>query len=405
MPLLEYPEPFDCFFNNPKRYNVGEGGRGKGASWSIARKLIYESSRSKQRNLCTREYQTSIRDSVHRLLVDQINELRLNAKFDIYKDSIYGRKYGSEFIFKGLHNSITEIKSIEGVTRCWVEEAEKVSDYSWTVLIPTIRTEGSQFYISYNPEEEESATYQRFHVNPPPDSNIVFATYEDNPWFPEVLRREMEYDKRVDFEKYEHIWLGKIKKYGNALIFRGKFRVDTFETPSDSRFYFGADFGFSTDPTCLNRMFIKDRKLFIDWEAYGHGVELNDLHQFFSTVPEADKWQIIGDSARPDTISFLSHPFTAKNGTKFDGFRIIGAEKGKGSVEDGIQFLRSFEEIIIHTRCPSTARDFGNYKWKVDRITGDVIPMPAEGSDHSPDSARYGLERFIKRKVTLFDLA
>ena len=143
-------------------------------------------------------------------------------------------------------------------------------------------------------------------------------------------------------------------------------------------------------------MFIKDRKLYIDYEAYGHGVELMDLPQFFKTVPgsfEAD-WKIIADSARPDTINFLDQK----------GFCIEGAEKGKGSVEDGIEFIRSFEEIIIHPRCRGTKDNFENYKWKQDKITGEILPIPAEGSDHAPDAVRYALEPYIKKKVTIFDV-
>ena len=382
----EYPEIFHPFFAEPKRYNVAEGGRGRGASWTIARKLLIEASRSRQRVLCTREYQNSIRDSVHRLLVDQIYALHLEDFFTIFKDSIICPIFRSEFIFKGLHTAIQEIKSLEGITRCWVEEAEAVSEYSWTVLIPTIRAQGSQFYVSYNSESENSATYIRFHKNPPPDSNIVFSTYADNPWFPETLRREMEYDKRVDYEKYEHVWLGLPKTYGEALIMRGKIKVEAFETPPDAQLLFGADFGFSVDPTVLLRCFIKGTKLFIDYEAYGHGIELMELENFFLTVPESrrtlggPKWEIRADSARPETISLL----------KRQGFNIVGAEKGKGSVEDGIQFLRSFEEVIIHPRCKGTISDFKNWRWKQDRITGRVIPIPAEGSDHSPDACLKG---------------
>jgi len=195
----------------------------------------------------------------------------------------------------------------------------------------------------------------------------------------------MEYDKRVDYEKYEHVWLGKVKKYAQALIFRNV-RVEEFETPADAQFFFGADFGFSNDPAVLGRMFIQDKTLFIDYEAYGVGVEIDELERFYDAVPESRKWQIIADSERPDTISHL----------KRRGFRIVGAAKGKGSVEDGIAFLRGFEAIVIHPRCRGAVDNFQNYKWKQDRITGEILPVPKEGSDHWPDAARYALEPYIK---------
>jgi phage terminase large subunit len=388
------------------RYKILYGGRASAKSWSIARYLVTLAAFYPKRVLCTREMQNSIKDSVYRLLVDQINYLKLVPFYDIRSDGIRG-KYGSEFLFKGLRHNISEVKSTEGIDICWCEEAEKISEDSWTILIPTIRQPKSEILISFNPEDENSPTYTRFVKQPPPDSSSAEITYLDNPWFPEVLRKEMEYDRRVDQEKYEFVWLGKPKRYSQACIFKGKVRVEDFDSPGPEdgvQFYFGADFGFSVDPTVLGRMFIRDSRLYIDYEAFGHGVELDDLHQFFASVPDSDKWKIIADSQRPDTISFLTRPFKAKNGTYYPGYNIVGAEKGKGSVEDGIQFLRGFEEIVVHPRCTGAKDNFENYKWKQDKITNEVLPIPEKGSDHWPDAARYALEPYTKAKVSIFDV-
>lgn len=366
------------------RYKVLEGGRGSGKSYSFADALIARAAHEKVRALCTRETQNSIRDSVHRLLQDRICFLGYEKFYVIQKDGIFSR-CGSEFIFKGLHHNISEIKSTEGIDICWVEEAERVSGDSWTILIPTVRKEDSEIWVSFNPEDEESATYTRFIKNPPPDCRSAHLTFRDNEMFPEVLRREMEYDKRVDKDKYEHVWEGKCKGYSDALIFKNVV-VEEFETPDNIQLYFGADFGFSNDPAVLGRMFIQDKKLFIDYEAYGVGVEIDDLETFYMSVPDSKVWEIRADSERPDTISYLSQR----------GFNITGAEKGKGSVADGIAFLRSFEKIIIHPRCRGAIDNFKNYKWKKDRITGKILPIPADGSDHWPDAARYALEPYIK---------
>ena len=308
--------------------------------------------------------------------------------FKIQKDSIVALSSGSEFLFKGLKHNISEIKSTEGIDICWVEEAEKVSEDSWTTLIPTIRKENSEIIVTFNPESENSATYTRFIKKPPPDIAYKHLTFKDNAMFPEVLRREMEYDKRVDPDKYEYVWEGKCRGYSDLLIFKGKIKVEDFETPTDVQLLFGADFGFSQDPAVLGRMFIKENKLFIDYEAYGVGVEINELEAFYDSVPEVRKWEITADSERPDTISYLRQK----------GFNVRGASKGPGSVDDGIMFLRGFEEIIIHPRCRGAIDNFTNYKWKKDTITGQPLPIPAAGSDHWPDSARYALERFIKSK-------
>src|SRR3990167_11089707 len=358
-----------------RRYRVLYGGRGVTKSFAFADTLLVKSAFEKIRSLCTREMQNSIRDSVYRLLCDRIAALKHEAFFLIQKESITSLT-GSEIIFKGLRHNISEIKSTEGIDICWVEEAEKVSEDSWTTLIPTIRQPDSEIWISFNPEDEKSATYRRFITNTPPDTSIAMLTYDDNYFFPEVLHKEMEYDKRVDFEKYLHVWEGKIKRYGEAVIFKNKFRVEEFETPKDVQFHFGADWGFSNDPTVLGRMWIKDNRLYIDHEFYAVGVEINELENAFNTVPESRKWRITGDSERPDTISYMQSK----------GFNIVGAEKGKGSVEDGIQFLRGFEEIIIHPRCRGAVDNFANYKWKRDRVTNEILPIPADGSDHWPDT-------------------
>lgn len=377
----------------PSRYKELHGGRGSGKSYAFANALLARSLEKKRRLLCTRELQTSIRDSVHRLLCDRITDLRLDPFFDIKQDSIRSAN-GSEFLFKGLKNNISEIKSLEGVDICWTEEAERISKDSWEILIPTIRKPDSEIWVSFNPDEEEASTYQRFVKNPPPDCRGDEILFSDNELFPDILRREMEYCRRVDPEGYQHIWLGKPRRYAHALIFKGKYRCEDFTTPEDVQFFFGADWGFSNDPTCLLRMFIRDHRLYIDWESYAIGVEIEQLPEFFDRIPDVKKWRIKADCARPETISYMASK----------GFNILGAEKGKGSVEDGIEFLRSFEEIVIHSRCPHTYQDYNNYRWKTDKITGLVLPQPADGFDHAPDASRYAIEDYIKLKRSIFEI-
>lgn len=391
--IIQLPDKCRQVLATKARYKVLYGGRGSAKSWSVARYLVAKAAWLPLRILCTREMQNSIKDSVYRLLLDQIEYLKLEKYYVATKDSIKGI-YGSEFLFKGLRHNISEIKSTEGIDIVWVEEAEKVIEDSWSVLIPTIRKNDSEIIVTFNPEEEKSATRKRFVISPPPDAAVAEVNFTDNPWFPEVLRREMEYDKKVDFEKYEHVWCGKPKKYAIAVIFKNKVFVEEFETPTDVQLYFGADFGFSNDPSVLGRMFIQNNCLYIDYEAYAVGIEIDELERFYDMVPDSRKWKITADSARPDTISYLSQR----------QFNIVGSEKGKGSVEDGIEFLRSFEKIIIHPRCRGAIDNFTNYKWKQDRHTEEILPIPAAGSDHWPDTARYALESYIKAKVTIWDI-
>jgi phage terminase large subunit len=379
------------------RYKVLYGGRGGQKSWAVADYLIARAASEKLRILCTREIQNSIKDSVYRLLCDRIAALGLEAYFIIQADSIKSIT-GSEFLFKGLRMNIQEIKSTEGIDICWVEEATKVSEASWIILIPTIRKERSEIIVTFNPELESDPAWQRFVVHPPPNAVVEEVSFADNAYFPDVLRVEMEYCKRTDKDAYEHIWLGKLKGYSDALIFKDKIFIEEFDIPELQEMHYGADFGFSVDAMWMGRMFVKDNCLYISDEVYGVGIENTELHKYWSKVPDSHIWPIKADSARPDTISMLQKPFTDKDGKVYAGFRVVGARKGAGSIEDGIAYLRGFEKIIIHPRCPGARNNYENYRWKQDRITGEILPVPIDKSNHAIDGSRYALENLMQSR-------
>jgi phage terminase large subunit len=213
----EFPLKLQPLFK-PSRYKVLYGGRGGAKSWGIARALLILAARKPLRILCAREFQTSIKDSVHKLLVDQIVALELMQFFEITQTSIRGQN-GSEFAFVGLKNNVANVKSYEGIDICWVEEAQTVSRNSWKTLTPTIRKEGSEIWVSFNPELETDETYQRFVVNPPPDTISIKINYWDNPWFPETLRNEMEALKARDHESYMQVWEGVCRQTIDGAIF------------------------------------------------------------------------------------------------------------------------------------------------------------------------------------------
>lgn len=382
----DFPDEFEPLFT-PARYKVFYGGRGAGRSWSCARALLLMGVSRQLRILCARETQLSIADSVHKLLGEQVDILGLDRYYEVQKSRIIGAN-GTEFLFKGIKHNPQEIKSTEGVDVAWVEEAQAVSENSWNILIPTIRKEGSEIWITFNPGEESDPTYQRFVLNPPPKSIIKKVNWHHNPWLPQVLKDEMKYLRRVDYDAYLHVWEGEPRTISDAVIFKGKFTVEPFDTPTDARFYFGADWGFSQDPTTLVRAFVRDKSLYIDHEAYGIGVDIDKTPALFDTVPESRKWQIYADSARPETISYM----------KRAGFKIAACEKWSGSVEDGIAFLRSFERIVIHERCKHTAEEFRLYKYKVDAQSNEVLPVIVDKHNHCTDSLRYALGRLIRQK-------
>ena len=218
----------------PRRYKVWYGGRGGAKSWSIGRGLLLMGVQRPLKVLCTREFQSSIADSVHALLKQQIPELELGNFYEVQRDSILGLN-GTEFIFAGLRHNPKKVKSTEGVDIAWVEEADTISNDSLDLLIPTIRKDDSEIWFSFNPDQETDPVYHRFVVNGRDDAMVRKVTYADNPWFPEVLRKEMEYDRAHDTDKYLHVWEGEPRKASKAQVFAGKWRIG--ETPDKSEVY------------------------------------------------------------------------------------------------------------------------------------------------------------------------
>ena len=205
------PEKLHCLFQ-PSRYKILYGGRGSGKSWGVARALLIQASNRRLRILCAREFQSSIEESVHKLLAGQIAELEMSDGYTIHRDTIVCKLTGSEFIFEGLRFNVAKIKSMEGIDIAWVEEAQTVREASWAVLVPTIRKAGSEIWVTYNPDNEHDATHQRFVMHPPPNAIVVNINGDDNPWFPEELKAEREALKARDYAAYLHIWRGQCRR-------------------------------------------------------------------------------------------------------------------------------------------------------------------------------------------------
>lgn len=416
--VLDKSHPISDLYYKKARYKVYWGGRGGVKSWGAAEALIRLAAALPLRVLCCREHMNTIKDSSHKLLKDTIVRLGLESWFAVTKEGIKS-KAGAEFIFKGLYNNEEGIKSTEGIDICWVEEAQSVSELSWRTLIPTIRNPNAEIWVTFNLIAETDATYVRHVVHSANDPRYIVhhINYDQNPFFPDVLREEMEADKRRDFGLYEHIWLGKPQKRSNAIILDGKYFVEDFADDlwkKADRLLFGADFGFADDPSTLLRMFMLPvvehghmlYDLYVEYEAYDHHVELNEMDVFygggespvrpglfFAGVPGARDWPIKADSARPETISHI----------RGFGYAISPAEKWDGSVKDGIAHLRGFRRIVIHTRCKHTASEAYLYRYKIDPKQLDehgqpvVLPVIVDKHNHTWDGARYGLDGYIQR--------
>lgn len=373
----------------PSRYKGIFGGRGSSKSWKFADLLLKRClEKPGTRAVCAREIQKSLGQSVKRLLEDRIKFHGLGNKFRITNTYIETPGKGL-IIFQGLQTHTAEsIKSLEGYDIAWVEESQNLSQRSLDLLRPTIRNEGSELWFSWNPRHATDPVDVLLRSeNTPPDAIVIEANYADNPHFPEVLRKEMEWDKSRDFEKYQHVWLGQYEKHSEARVFKN-WKIEDFDTPPDTLFYLGGDWGFSVDPTVLVRCFVVGRTLYIDREVFQIGCEIDHIPALFDTLDPmqpgmARKWVIVADSARPETISYLKHHGYPK---------IEPAIKGKDSVKEGVIFLQGMD-IVVHSRCKHTIDELTHYSFKKDPLTEVITPILEDKKNHIIDSLRYAVEK------------
>ncbi|VVE07279.1 hypothetical protein PTE31013_02455 [Pandoraea terrigena] len=412
-----------------RRLKIVLGGRGSMKTRTIVSVLIGKAQAQRERVLCLREIQNSIEDSSKAELDGEIERRDIGGSFLTRKNSIIVPASRSRFTFRGLYRNVQSIKGFSGVTTAWIDEAENISRTSLDYLMPTIREPGSEVIISFNPNKESDPVYADlvapyaeqlaandgvYDSGDPDGVLIIVCNHEHNPWLPKELAIQRDQMRARDLDRYNWIWEGKFNRKSDELIFAGKFRIDTFETPASARFFFGIDWGFAQDPTTLNRMYVVGNTLYIDYEANSHaqnngkGVDLDELWKLFAGkdrmrgtqslqwrpeddlkfpgVPGARVWPIKADNARPETISLV----------KKQGFNISAAEKWGGSVEDGITFLRGFDEIVIHKRCVNTIKEFENYSYKVDKVTGEVLPIIVDKWNHHIDGTRYAMDGYIR---------
>lgn len=385
MTSVEIPEAFGFLFDPPLgevRYRAAHGGRGSAKSHSFASAIALLAAQRPLRVLCGREIQKSIRDSSKRLLDDKIAAHGLGGFYESTDAEIRG-KNGSLIMFAGLRSNVDQIKSMEGIDLFWGMESNKFSQNSLDVLIPTVRKPRSELWFEWNPDLDSDPvdTMFRGEDGPPPSSIVREVNWQQNPFFPEVLLQELEYDRRRDPDKYLHVWEGEYRRNSEARVFNN-WTIEEFDAPNDAVFRYGADWGYSIDPTCLVRCYIDGRKLYVDYEAYAIKCEIPQIPELFSAgVPEAKKWLITADNSRPETISYMQR----------QGFKMVPAIKGARSLEEGVEFLKGYD-IIVHPRCVHTIAELQHYSYKIDELTGQVLPVLADKHNHLIDALRYACE-------------
>lgn len=399
---VEMPERLAEVFGQPfgsLRYRGAYGGRGSGKTMSFAlmaaivgRNLAAIGERGVI--LCAREYMNSLEESS----LEEVRQAILGipwlfAAYTVGAKSIKTKDGRVRFVFAGLRHNLDSIKSKAKIRLAWVDEAETVSEAAWRKLVPTVRDEGSEIWVTWNPEKENAPTDLRFRKNPPQRSLIVEVNYTENPWFPSVLEEERLHDQScLDLATYAHIWEGAYLQNSAAQVLADKVIVREFTPESNwDGPYFGLDYGFAQDPTACVKCWIWGDCLYVEHEAGKVGLELDATASYLeSRMPEIEKHVIRADSARPESTSYLR-----RHGLP----HVTDVKKWPGSVEDGIAHLRSYKEIVVHPRCTATAKEGRMYSYKVDRLTGDVLPIIIDAHNHYIDAIRYALAPLIRERT------
>lgn len=392
MQKIQIPESFNGLFH-PKRYKVYYGGRGGGKSESICRALLLIGMQNKTRILCARELQGSIQESVHRLLSDVINSNDVLREFyDIQKATIIGAN-GTDFIFKGLKHNITEVKSMAGVDICFVEEAEKVSDQSWEVLIPTIRKDDSEIWVSFNPKNLTDPTYQRFVVNETDDMLVRKVSWRDNRFFPDVLEKERLALYEQDIDAYNHIWEGEPDLRRNGAIYakqllaaREDGRITRVPYDPSTQVFTAWDLGFG-DATAI-------------WWCQYVGRELRWLEYYENCGEQLDHYvQIVKSKPYNYSKHYLPHDGGHGN-IRGESVSLQLSHMGlpnqvlerEANINTGIELLRQTISYSVFDdgKCGEgiKALDAYSYKWNEDRLTFSKTPLH-DWSSNAADAARY----------------
>lgn len=412
---IDTPRAFVPLLTPGKRYRGARGGRGSGKSHFFAEMLVEKCvAEPGTHAVCIREIQKSLAQSAKRTIEGKIEKLKVGHLFDVQKSEIK-TPGGGLIIFQGMQNHTADsIKSLEGYDIAWVEEAQTLSETSLRILRPTMRKPKSEIWFSWNPRKPDDPVDDFLRGNSkksqeqrakgqwsdPPGAVVVEANWQHNPWFYETeMAADKDYDFRRDRDMYAHVWGGEYEKNSQARVFKN-WRVvdeDDFPRPKPGTiFYGGADWGFSQDPTVGVVSWIEGRTLYIWREVWQIGCEIDRTPALFDKLdpdwtparaqdPDwrslAKRIQFTGDSARPETISYMNR----------HGFNVQPAIKGAGSVEEGVEFLRSYD-IVIHPECKHTIDEFEHYSYKIDPHTGEITNVLEDKKNHGIDSCRYSTE-------------
>jgi phage terminase large subunit len=383
-------DPSDPDYN--KRFKLFRGGRGAGRTTSLARCLVDIMADRKVRVCAARSFQNSISESNKQSIELQIEALGLSDRFTITRDYIECDN-GSYCIFRGMERNTQSIKSLESIDILWIEEAAGLTQKTLSIVEPTIRKDGSQLWFSWNPDNAD-APIEKLYAQFSDRAVVKHTNFLNNPWCPESLIKGAADLKAMDYERYLHDYEGAYWSQSEASIL-GK-RIVSFNFEIDETFsdpFIGVDWGYSQDPTAVIEAYIREQSLYIRRAAGKVRLELDDTAGWLiNKVPNISNYASYADSARPETISKVKQNIPL----------IRGVEKGKGSVEDGIVYLQSFKEIVVHPECQhDTLSELKAYSYKVD-ANDNVTAIVLDKDNHYADALRYALSPKIKGKVQFY---
>ena len=412
---VDFLEQFAFLLNSTAREICLHGGRGSGKSRAIAQYLLIEGMKGKMRILCARQIQVSIRQSIYTELCQIIEEHDFSF-YTIKRDAIIG-KNGTEFFFKGLESNPASIKSVSNVDAVWLEESESISEVSLRYLIPTIRGgsywPSGRIFVVFNPREETDPIWQRYfgEAGPPTGAIIHESNYKDNIFCTKEWIQEAEDEKRRDPAIYDWQYMGKLLKLTDDVIYRNWSEgiLDDYIEGCDR--FVGLDFGAAESPTAAVASYIIPGKrrntLYIREEAVGKRITIEELPLLLRGVDEEhpDYGRFVGLNAIRDGVSISADPENtwAIRFLNDRGFNIRKATKGAGSVEDGINFVRSFD-IVVHPSCETVLQELRLYRWDRRKADGEIMRKPIKAHDHTMDAIRYSIETLMrlskKREIT-----
>lgn len=371
------PAEFAKLLDSDWREAAIYGGRGSLKSHTVARVLLIRAMSKRGRAGCFREFQNSIADSSHSLLKELIAHYEL-PYFKVNNDSIVNTKTGYDFIFRGLHNNVQSVKSIEGMTEAWVEEAQTITEASLDVLTPTVRLPGSQIFYTYNRLKDKDAIHRRLVIEGRPNTLVINVNYDvaiKYGWMSDVLYNEMVSDRDNRPEIYKHKWLGEPANL-KGQIYKDFKKIAGI--PKDAKYTgAGLDFGYTNDPTALIDVWKWNNAYILDEQLYAKGMRNKEIGQSILALPHYSNQLVVGDSSEPKSIDDI----------KDEGVTIIGAVKGKDSVNNGIQLLQGLE-VYYTERSHNIEEEVLNYQWRVDK-EDKSLNIPIDAYNHALDAARY----------------